>query len=57
MAEIIHMGGYGNYVWSAFGLTFVVLLATVWLTKRSQQQTRDRLVRQLRSASVTEASS
>lgn len=57
MAEFIHMGGYGSYVWSAFGLTFVVLLATVWLTKRSLQQTRDRLARRLRSASATEASS
>ena len=50
MAEFIQMGGYGPYVWSAFGLSFTVLLATVWLTKRGLRQTRERLARRQQSA-------
>lgn len=26
MTEFFHMGGYGPYVWSAYGLTLAVLL-------------------------------
>ena len=50
MAEFFAMNGYGSYVWSAFGLSFTVLIATVWLTKRSLQQTSQRLARRLRSS-------
>ena len=54
MGEFIEMGGYGSYVWSAFGLSFTVLLATVWLTKRGLRQTRERLARRLQSAGQRE---
>lgn len=33
MNEILSMGGYGGYVWSAYAVTFVVLgsaIAFVW---------------------------
>ena len=26
MSEFLHMGGYAAYVWSSYGLTFLVLL-------------------------------
>jgi len=55
LAEFIDMGGYGPYVWSAFGLSFTVLLATVWLTKRGLRQTRARLARRLQSAGQRES--
>jgi heme exporter protein D len=29
MTEFLHMGGYGFYVWSSFGLTTVILLANI----------------------------
>ncbi len=29
--EFIHMGGYGFYVWSSYGLTVVVLLVNALL--------------------------
>ncbi|MCG2633866.1 MAG: heme exporter protein CcmD [Gammaproteobacteria bacterium] len=29
MIEFLNMGGYGAYVWSAYGIGFVVLLANV----------------------------
>lgn len=29
MTEFLYMGGYGGYVWSAYGLCLLVLLANV----------------------------
>ena len=29
MSEFLNMGGYGFYVWSAFGITAVVILANI----------------------------
>jgi heme exporter protein CcmD len=39
MTDFLDMGGYAQYVWGAFGISCVVLTATVWLTKRSLNQT------------------
>jgi heme exporter protein CcmD len=30
MMEVLAMGNYGAYVWTAFGLTFVVVLINEW---------------------------
>ena len=49
LSEFLDMGGYARYVWSAFGLSLVVLSATVWFTKRSLAATRERLRRRLHS--------
>ncbi len=43
------MGGYARYVWSAYGISLVVLTATVFLTKRHLTATRARLARRLAS--------
>ncbi len=32
------MGGYGAFVWGAFGLTFVVLLWNFWSARRSEAE-------------------
>jgi heme exporter protein D len=37
MSEFLHMGGYAFYVWTSYGLAFIVLLANVlnpWLRER-----------------------
>lgn len=34
MVEFLGMGGYGGYVWSAYGLTALVLIAQIWAAKR-----------------------
>ena len=46
MTEFLAMGGYAAYVWSAFGLTFAVLLANAIIAFRSHRRT----VRSLRGA-------
>ena len=30
MAEFLHMGGYAAFVWSAYGLTVLVIAGLVW---------------------------
>lgn len=40
MADFLSMGGYGAYVWSAFGVCFValaLLFAASWATSRRRQ--------------------
>ena len=43
MSEFLHMGGYASYVWSAFGLTFVVVMGNFVLTWRGLGKTRTRI--------------
>lgn len=38
MNEVLAMGGYGAYVWSSFGLTFVVLLANIFIARHSHRK-------------------
>lgn len=35
MSEFLHMGGYGPYIWSAYGITVMVLVGLVVTTLRS----------------------
>ena len=49
MMEFFAMGGYGKYVWGAFGISFVMLAGTIWLSKRHLAMTRKRLLRQIRA--------
>ncbi len=48
MREFLHMGGYGFYVWSAYGVTFVVLVANVIVPVLRARELRTRLARQAR---------
>ena len=46
--EFFHMGGYGFYVWSAYGVTFIVLVANVIVPMLQARDLRARLARQAR---------
>ncbi len=48
MREFLHMGGYGFYVWSAYGVAFVVLVANVIVPVLRARELRMRLARQAR---------
>lgn len=53
MSEFFHMGGYATFVWSSYGLTFVVLLLN-WLLPFQQHKTNlKKLQRQFRLAKKT----
>jgi len=50
VSEFIDMGGYGYYVWSAYGLSFVVLGLNVFAARRRRNQVRKELLRMLRDS-------
>ncbi|MBF8269437.1 MAG: heme exporter protein CcmD [Gammaproteobacteria bacterium] len=37
MNEFLHMGGYAAYVWSAYGISLVVLILNIILPIRREQ--------------------
>ena len=38
LQSFLHMGGYAFYVWSAYGLSFIVLVLNVVLPLKREQQ-------------------
>ncbi len=47
MSEFIAMGGYGYYVWSAYGLSVVVLVLNLIAARRRHSEIRRELQRSL----------
>jgi len=47
LSEFLHMGGYGQYVWSAYGITFVAMLLALLIPVRQHRGLRKRLKKQL----------
>lgn len=43
--EFLHMGGYASYVWSAYAITFVVLLVNVLVTRAQFRKTQKLIAR------------
>lgn len=43
MSEFLSMGGHGPYVWSAYGVTLVVMVYNAWAAYRQQANALDRL--------------
>lgn len=37
------MGGYGGYVWAAFGFTLISMIGLLWLSWRAQRRRADEL--------------
>ena len=52
MNEFLHMGGYAAYVWSAYGISLVVLILNILLPIRREQE----LLRNLKKKLQREAS-
>lgn len=47
-SEFLAMGGHAPYVWSAWGVTALLLLATVWHARAEQRQLLKGLKRRAR---------
>ena len=45
MSEFLHMGGYAPYVWSAYGVTLIVLIYNAWAAYRHHTSVLARLQR------------
>lgn len=41
MISFLQMGGYAAYVWSAYGITLLVLVLNVWSARRSHRRKLD----------------
>ena len=37
LRDFLHMGGYGGYVWSAYAIAAVVLIANAALSRRAER--------------------
>jgi len=48
MSEFLHMGGYAFYVWSSFGITFLVMAAGVIYTLIQQKKTKQNMSKRLK---------
>lgn len=48
LADFLNMGGYGFYVWSAYGVTFLVLVVNAVLPVLRERQLRRELARRAR---------
>jgi len=46
LQEFFHMGGYAFYVWSAYGLSMIVLILNVILPMRNEKQIFRKLSKQ-----------
>ena len=57
MAEFFDMGGYARYVWSAWGISAVVLVITVALARAGLRNTREQLRVRLQSRASAEGRS
>jgi len=40
MTEFLAMGGYGGYVWGAYGVTFALLAIEVLLLSKRKRETK-----------------
>ena len=48
MSDLMNMGGYGQYVWSAIGLTLLILVWNAWSAVRQLAHARRDLALWLR---------
>jgi heme exporter protein D len=45
--DMLSMGGYGGYVWTSYGLTFIVVLVCLLQSRRRHRRIRDELTTRL----------
>lgn len=45
MTDFLAMGGYAPYVWSAYGITLLVILLNIWAARRARVRPLERLAR------------
>ena len=40
MSDFFAMGGYGGYIWGAYGVTFLLLVVEVFLLLKRKRETK-----------------
>jgi heme exporter protein D len=54
-SEFVHMGGYALYVWSAYGLSLIVLVVIAWSGRRRYAEMLTAARRRLTTADSTKS--
>jgi len=49
MSEFLAMGGYASFVWTAYGITLVVMVLNAWAARRRHAQALTRVKQMDRS--------
>ncbi|MGH8496897.1 MAG: heme exporter protein CcmD [Gammaproteobacteria bacterium] len=49
LGDLLAMGGYATYVWSAYGLTLVVLIGNILLARRRHAAARLDVARRIQA--------
>jgi heme exporter protein D len=49
MSEFLHMGGYAGYVWTAYGLSTLVLVLNWVSARRTEAEQRELAMRRMAS--------
>ena len=52
MSQFLAMGGYAPFVWTAYGITLVVMVLNAWAARRRHAQALNR-VRQMGEAELS----
>lgn len=50
LTEFLHMGGYGFYVWTSYGITLLILIINIILPARQKTRLLADIARKLRRA-------
>jgi heme exporter protein D len=53
LTEFLHMGGYGFYVWSSYGIALLVLLVNIIVPARQKTKLLTDIARKARRARST----
>lgn len=53
MQEFLDMGGYGAYVWGAFGITVLVLIWNAWAARASFKNAKRHAARRVQMQKET----
>jgi heme exporter protein D len=48
IAEFFSMGGYGAYIWSSFGITLILIVGEIIVTRQQHRTILQRLSRMMR---------
>ena len=51
LAEFFHMGGYAFHVWTAYGVTLVLMVAHIVVARRKRKQIKRQISKALRRKS------
>lgn len=50
--QFLHMDGYGFYIWTSYGLSFLIFILLIWSTRAKYKMLTEKLKRRFRLESI-----